>query len=105
MSAEDPIARDAARLSGRPPTLFRSRFHRTHQRSFFGFHVSSVGSTLSCSRALGRIRTDLRWHCDLFVTYAAAFERGATYVPGAVAYFRQLPTSYGTTGTFVATLK
>jgi glycosyltransferase involved in cell wall biosynthesis len=69
------------------------------QRSFFGFHVSSVWFNVALLRALGGFRADLRWHCDLFVTYAAAFDRGATYVPGAVAYFRQLPTSYGSTGT------
>jgi glycosyltransferase involved in cell wall biosynthesis len=69
------------------------------QRSFFGFHVSSVWFNVALLRALGGFRPELRWHCDLFVTYAAAFDRGATYVPGAVSYFRQLPTSYGTTGT------
>jgi glycosyltransferase involved in cell wall biosynthesis len=68
------------------------------QRSFFGFHVSSVWFNVGLLRALGGFRPELRWHCDLFVTYAAAFERGATYVPGAVSYFRQLPTSYGTSG-------
>jgi glycosyltransferase involved in cell wall biosynthesis len=69
------------------------------QRSFFGFHVSSVWFNVELLRALGGFRAELRWHCDLFVTYAAAFDRGATYVPGAVSYFRQLPTSYGTSGT------
>jgi glycosyltransferase involved in cell wall biosynthesis len=69
------------------------------QRSFFSFHVSSVWFNVGLLRALGGFRPELRWHCDLFVTYAAAFDRGATYVPGAVSYFRQLPTSYGTTGT------
>jgi glycosyltransferase involved in cell wall biosynthesis len=69
------------------------------QRSFFGFHVSSVWFNVALLRALGGFRPELRWHCDLFVTYAAAFDRGAAYVPGAVSYFRQLPTSYGSTGT------
>jgi hypothetical protein len=68
------------------------------QRSFFGFHVSSVWFNVELLRALGGFRAELRWHCDLFVTYAAACDRGATYVPGAVSYFRQLPTSYGTAG-------
>jgi glycosyltransferase involved in cell wall biosynthesis len=68
------------------------------QRSFFGFHVSSVWFNVELLRALGGFRAELRWHCDLFVTYAAALDRGATYVPGAVSYFRQLPTSYGTVG-------
>jgi glycosyltransferase involved in cell wall biosynthesis len=68
------------------------------QRSFFGFHVSSVWFNVELLRSLGGFRPELRWHCDLFVTYAAAFDRGATYVPGAVSYFRQLPTSYGTSG-------
>ena len=68
------------------------------QRGFFGFHVSSVWFNVELLRALGGFRPELRWHCDLFVTYAAAFDRGATYVPGAVSYFRQLPTSYGTSG-------
>jgi glycosyltransferase involved in cell wall biosynthesis len=68
------------------------------QRSFFGFHVSSVWFNVELLRALGGFRPELRWHCDLFVTYAAAFDRGATYVPGAVSYFRQMPTSYGTVG-------
>jgi hypothetical protein len=68
------------------------------QRSFFGFHVSSVWFNVEVLRALGGFRPELRWHCDLFVTYAAAFDRGATYVPGAVSYFRQLRTSYGSVG-------
>jgi glycosyltransferase involved in cell wall biosynthesis len=68
------------------------------QQSFFGFHVSSVWFNVELLRALGGFRPELRWHCDLFVTYAAALDRGATYVPGAVSYFRQLPTSYGTAG-------
>jgi glycosyltransferase involved in cell wall biosynthesis len=69
------------------------------RQSFFGFHVSSAWFNVELLRALGGFRAELRWHCDLFVTYAAACDRGATYVPGAVSYFRQLPTSYGTTGT------
>jgi glycosyltransferase involved in cell wall biosynthesis len=78
---------------------FSSRdFIALMQQSFFGFHVSSVWFNVKLLRALGGFRSELRWHCDLFVTYAAAFARGATYVPGAVSYFRQLPTSYGTSG-------
>jgi len=78
---------------------FSSRdFIALMQQSFFGFHVSSVWFNVELLRALGGFRPELRWHCDLFVTYAAAFARGATYVPGAVSYFRQQPTSYGTAG-------
>jgi glycosyltransferase involved in cell wall biosynthesis len=99
MSADGSAARvlpldlpvDGRHFSGRD-------FIALMQQSFFGFHVSSVWFNVELLRALGGFRPALRWHCDLFVTYAAAFERGATYVPGAVSYFRRLPTSYGTSG-------
>jgi len=71
-------------------------FVRLMQRHFFYFHVSSVWFNTELLRALGGFRPELRWHCDLFVAYAAAFERGATYVPGAVSYFRRLPHAYST---------
>jgi hypothetical protein len=45
-------------------------------------------------RALGGFHPGLRWHGDLFAAYAAAFEAGAVYVPGAVSYFRVVPDSY-----------
>jgi hypothetical protein len=66
------------------------------QRSFFYFHVSSVWFDVGLLRALGGLRPELRWHADIFAAYAAAFERGATYEPGAVAYFRSTPGSYST---------
>jgi glycosyltransferase involved in cell wall biosynthesis len=73
-----------------------SDFVRLMQRNFFYFHVCSVWFNVELARALGGFRQDLRWHCDLLVAYAAAFERGATYVPGAVSYFRQMPQAYST---------
>jgi glycosyltransferase involved in cell wall biosynthesis len=73
-----------------------AEFVELMQRNFFYFHVSSVWSNTELLRALGGFRRELRWHCDLLVAYAAAFERGATYVPGAVSYFRKLPHSYST---------
>jgi Glycosyl transferase family 2 len=72
-----------------------SDFVRFLQAQAFGFHVSSVWFEVGLLRALGGFRPDLRWHCDLFVANAAAFERGATYVPGAISYFRRLEHSYG----------
>jgi glycosyltransferase involved in cell wall biosynthesis len=71
-----------------------SEFVRLMQREFFYFHVSSVWFNTELLRSLGGFRPELRWHADLFAAYAAAFERGATYVPGAVSYFRRLPHSY-----------
>jgi hypothetical protein len=66
------------------------------QHSFFYFHVSSVWFDVGLLRALGGLRPELYWHADIFAAYAAAFERGATYEPGAVAYFRSTPGSYST---------
>jgi len=68
------------------------------QRSFFYFHVSNVWFNVELLRRLGSFPEDLRWHGDLFVSYAAAFERGAVYTPGAVSYFRVSPNSYGAAG-------
>jgi hypothetical protein len=73
-------------------------FVRLMQASFFYFHVSSVWFQVSLLRMLGGFLPDLRWHGDLFAAYAAAFERGAVYVPGAVSYFRRMPNSYGRLG-------
>jgi glycosyltransferase involved in cell wall biosynthesis len=64
------------------------------QRDFFYFHVSNVWFSVPRLRALGGFHPDLRWHGDLFAAYAAAFEAGAVYVPGAVSYFRVVPDSY-----------
>jgi glycosyltransferase involved in cell wall biosynthesis len=64
------------------------------QRDFFYFHVSNVWFSVPLLRALGGFAPDLRWHGDLFAAYAAAFEAGAVYVPGAVSYFRIVPNSY-----------
>jgi glycosyltransferase involved in cell wall biosynthesis len=73
-----------------------SDFVRLMQQNFFYFHVCSVWFNVKLARALGGFRPELRWHCDLLVAYAAAFERGATYVPGAVSYFREMPGAYST---------
>jgi glycosyltransferase involved in cell wall biosynthesis len=64
------------------------------QRDFFYFHVSNVWFNVPLLRALGGFHPDLRWHGDLFVAYAAAFDAGAVYTPGAVSYFRVVPDSY-----------
>jgi glycosyltransferase involved in cell wall biosynthesis len=73
-----------------------AEFVRLMQRNFFYFHVCCVWFNVELLRALGQLRPELRWHCDLLVAYAAAFERGAVYVPGAVSYFRKMPKSYST---------
>jgi glycosyltransferase involved in cell wall biosynthesis len=73
-------------------------FVRLLQRNFFYFHVSSVWFNVKLLRALGGFAPELRWHGDLFAAYAAAFEQGATYTPGAVSYFRVGQQSYSVTG-------
>jgi glycosyltransferase involved in cell wall biosynthesis len=73
-------------------------FVRLMQRNFFYFHVSSVWFNVKLLRALGGFPPELRWHGDLFAAYAAAFEQGATYTPGAVSYFRVAPNSYSASG-------
>jgi glycosyltransferase involved in cell wall biosynthesis len=73
-------------------------FVRLLQRNFFYFHVSSVWFNVKLLRALGGFPPELRWHGDLFAAYAAAFEQGATYTPGAVSYFRVGQQSYSVTG-------
>jgi len=73
-------------------------FVRLMQRNFFYFHVSSVWFNVKLLRALGGFPPELRWHGDLFAAYAAAFEQGATYTPGAVSYFRKGQDSYSVTG-------
>src|SRR5262245_2823703 len=73
-------------------------FVRLLQRDFFYFHVSSVWFNVKLLRALGGFAPELRWHGDLFAAYAAAFEQGATYTPGAVSYFRIGQQSYSVTG-------
>jgi glycosyltransferase involved in cell wall biosynthesis len=75
-----------------------NEFVRLMQRNFFYFHVSSVWFNVKLLRALGGFPSELRWHGDLFAAYAAAFEQGATYAPGAVSYFRKGQDSYSVTG-------
>jgi glycosyltransferase involved in cell wall biosynthesis len=73
-------------------------FVRLMQTNFFYFHVSSVWFKLALLRRLGGFPPEVRWHGDLLAAYAAAFEGGAVYVPGAVSYVRVYPTSYGAAG-------
>jgi glycosyltransferase involved in cell wall biosynthesis len=73
-------------------------FIRLMQTSFFYFHVSCVWFDVGLLRSLGGFPPEVRWHGDLLAAYAAAFERGAVYVPGAVAYLRVSPSSYGAAG-------
>src|SRR5262245_59707312 len=73
-------------------------FVRLMQSNFFFFHVSSVWFNADLLRALGGFPPAVKWHGDLLVAYAAAFERGAVYAPEAVSYFRVVPGSYGSAG-------
>jgi glycosyltransferase involved in cell wall biosynthesis len=73
-----------------------AEFVRLMQRDFFYFHVSNVWFNVPLLRVLGGFPPALRWHGDLFAAYAAAFDAGAVYAPGAVSYFRQTPNSYST---------
>jgi len=73
-------------------------FIRLMQRNFFYFHVSSVWFNVALLRNLGGFAPDVRWHGDLLAAYAAAFESGAVYTPGAVSYVREAPMSYGASG-------
>jgi glycosyltransferase involved in cell wall biosynthesis len=73
-------------------------FIRLMQKSFFYFHVSCVWFDVGLLRSLGGFPPEVRWHGDLLAAYAAAFERGAVYVPGAVAYLRVSSSSYGAAG-------
>jgi glycosyltransferase involved in cell wall biosynthesis len=73
-------------------------FIRLMQKSFFYFHVSCVWFDVGLLRSLGGFPPEVRWHGDLLAAYAAAFERGAVYVPGAVSYLRVSPSSYGAAG-------
>ena len=68
------------------------------QQAFFYFCVSNTWFDVGLLRSLGGFPLDVKWHGDLLAAYAAAFERGAVYVPGAVSYFRILPSSYSAAG-------
>ena len=73
-------------------------FIRLMQSHFFYFHVSSVWFNVAVLRGLGGFPPEVKWHGDLLAAYAAAFERGAVYVPDAVSYVRVSPMSYGAAG-------
>jgi glycosyltransferase involved in cell wall biosynthesis len=73
-------------------------FVRLMQSHFFYFHVSNVWFNAALLRELGGFALDVRWHGDLLAAYAAAFERGAVYVPDAISYVRVSPASYGAVG-------
>ena len=73
-------------------------FIRLMQGHFFYFSVSSVWFNVGLLRALGGFPPDVKWHGDLLAAYAAAFERGALYTPGAVSYVRISAMSYGAAG-------
>jgi glycosyltransferase involved in cell wall biosynthesis len=73
-------------------------FIRLMQRNFFYFHVSSVWFNVGLLRDLGGFPLDVKWHGDLLAAYAAAFDRGAVYVPDSASYVRVSPMSYGAVG-------
>ena len=73
-------------------------FVRLMQSNFFYFPVSSVWFNVELLRALGGFPLEVKWHGDLLAAYAAAFEQGAVYTPGAVSYVRASPVSYGAAG-------
>jgi glycosyltransferase involved in cell wall biosynthesis len=73
-------------------------FVRLMQSNFFYFHVSSVWFNVDLLRDIGGFPLDVKWHGDMLAAYAAAFERGAVYAPGAVAYFRVSSSSYSAAG-------
>ena len=73
-------------------------FIRLMQSNFFYFHVSNVWFNAALLRHLGGFPPEVRWHGDLLAAYAAAFEAGAVYAPGAVSYVRVSPSSYGAAG-------
>jgi glycosyltransferase involved in cell wall biosynthesis len=68
------------------------------QDAFFHLCVSSAWFDVGVLRSLGGFSPDVKWHGDLLAAYAAAFERGAVYIPGAVSYFRISPSSYSAAG-------
>ena len=57
-------------------------------RQFFFFSVNNVWFNVPLLQKLGGFPPRLRWHGDLFATYAAA-RCGATYVPSSISYFRR----------------
>jgi Glycosyl transferase family 2 len=68
------------------------------QSNLIYFHVSNVWFNVALLRRLGGFPLDVCWHGDLLAAYAAAFERGAVYVPDAVSYVRVAPNSYSAAG-------
>src|SRR5262249_31131361 len=73
-------------------------FVRLMQDNLIYFHVSNVWFNVALLRKLGGFPLEVRWHGDLLAAYAAAFERGAVYVPDAVSYVRLSSTSYSAAG-------
>jgi glycosyltransferase involved in cell wall biosynthesis len=66
-------------------------------RSFFYVATCNVWFRTDALRRFG-FDERLRWHADLFAAYAIGMSSGAIYVPNAVTYFRDVPTSYGAVG-------
>ncbi|PWT86749.1 MAG: hypothetical protein C5B56_11945 [Proteobacteria bacterium] len=85
-------------LGSEPRYFSGAEFVRLLQRSFFYFHVSNVWFNTDLLRTMGGFPPDVKWHGDLLAAYAAAFERGAVYVPGAVSFCRIAPETYGSAG-------
>jgi glycosyltransferase involved in cell wall biosynthesis len=71
---------------------------RLLRRQFFFFSVNNVWFNVPLLQKLGGFPPPLRWHGDLFAAYAAAFDCGATYVPGSISYFRRSDESYSAAG-------
>jgi glycosyltransferase involved in cell wall biosynthesis len=81
------------------PTYFSSdEFVELLQKQFFFFSVTNVWFRVDQLQKFGGFPPELRWHGDLFAAYAAAFQDGAIYAPGAIAYFRVQPSSYSADG-------
>jgi glycosyltransferase involved in cell wall biosynthesis len=73
-------------------------FRRALRRSFFFLTTGNVWFGAAALRSFGGFDERLRWHADLFAAYGIGLARGATYVPGAITYFRVSPGSYSAKG-------
>lgn len=107
LTFSDPAEKDAATgkvtiyplyLSDGAREYTPEQFVQLIRANFFHFSNGNVFFNRRALLELGGFDPTLRWHADMFASFALACRRGALYVPKAFSYFSVDKTSYSAKG-------
>jgi glycosyltransferase involved in cell wall biosynthesis len=83
---------------GTPEQVLPERFHRLLDEAPVSLSANAALLRRDLLVEVGVFDPALRWHGDWFALYALAFRYGFVAVPGSLAWFRHVETSYSARG-------